>query len=259
MLSQEEYRDYCERFRFVWGYIRASSYDEDFVIQCLCSERGYSYDRMNPILSKIGVCFVNPEKFEFNRIRKLDRGELGICSPTGNFLLMGRYIVPVRDMLGNIIALIGWYNQEDKKYVTTPSKLFSKECLFYGMEQFNTGIGKKFIVVEGIFDSISVRSLGLRCVAMMGITPSRYKTELFNLMGGVLAIPDNDKEGRKVLKEDIWGIPSNGKYLRWSGSGAKGIKDIDDLVKSFEAEDVREMLLDAWKEPDRTVNIILEY
>lgn len=78
-------------------------------------------------------------------------------------------------------------------------------------------------------------------------------------MGGVLAIPDNDKEGRKVLKEDIWGIPSNGKYLRWSGSGAKGIKDIDDLVKSFEAEDVREMLLDAWKEPDRTVNIILEY
>lgn len=255
MLSQEEYRDYCERFRVVWRYLRVTSYDEDMVIESLCNERGYDRNRMDGVLSKIEVCFVDPDKFEFSRIRKLDKGDLGLSTPGGIFLLMGRYIVPVRDMLGNIIALIGWYNQEDKKYVTTPSRLFSKECLFYGMEQFKDGIGKPFVIVEGIFDSISVRSLGLRCVAMMGITPSRYKSELFNLMGKVLAIPDGDKEGRKVVREDTWGIPSRGKYLYWSG--VKGIKDIDDLVKSYEAEDVRDMLLDAWKEPDRVVNIRL--
>lgn len=255
MLSQEEYRDYCRRYNSVWKYLRMCSYDEDMVIESLCQERGYDKDRMEGILSKIEVCFVNPDKFDFNRIRRLDKGELGLSTPSGNFLLMGRYILPVRDMLGNIIAMIGWYNQEDKKYVTTPSRLFSKECLFYGMEQFDSGIGKPFVVVEGIFDSISVRSLGLRCVAMMGITPSRYKTELFSLMGRVLAVPDGDKEGRKVVREDTWNLPARGKYFCWSG--AKGIKDIDDLVKSFEAEDVKGLLLDAFKEPDRVVNVRL--
>lgn len=258
MLSQEEYRDYCNRFGAVWRYLRYASYDSDMVIESLCNERNYDRIRMDAVLSKIGIVFIDPKKFDFSKIRKLDKGDLGLSTQSGNFLLMGRYILPVRDMLGNILALIGWYPQEDKKYVTTPSKLFSKECLFYGMEQFKDGIGKPFIVVEGIFDSISVRSLGLRCVAMMGITPSRYKSELFNLIGKMLAIPDNDKEGRKVVQGDLWGIPSRAKYLRWSGPGVKGIKDIDDLVKSFEAVDVKELLLDAWKEPDRIVDIKLE-
>lgn len=258
MLSQEEYKDYCERYRVVWKYLRIASYDEDLVIESLCNERGYERDRMESIFSKIEVCFVDPDKFDFERIRKLDRGDLGLSTPGGAFLLMGRYIVPVRDMLGNIIAMIGWYNQEDKKYVTTPSKLFSKECLFFGMEQFKDGIGKKFIIVEGIFDSISVRSLGFRCVAMMGITPSRYKEELYNLFGNILAIPDNDKEGRKVVQSDTWNLPARGKYVCWSGPGVKGIKDIDDFVKTFDALDVQEMLKDAWKEPDRIVNIRLE-
>ena len=255
MLSQEEYKDYCDRFRIVWKYLRATSYNEDLVIESLCEERSYDRFRMEGILSKVEVCFVDPDKFDFARIRHFDKGDLGLSTQSGNFLLMGRYIVPVRDMLGNIIALIGWYKQEDKKYVTTPSRLFSKECLFYGMEQFKEGLGKPFIVVEGIFDSISVRSLGLRCVAMMGITPSRYKAELFSLMGKVMAIPDGDKEGRKVISQDTWGIPSSGKYMYWSG--VKGIKDIDDLIKSFEADDVKSMLTDVWKEPDRVVNIRL--
>ena len=255
MLSQEEYRDYCRRYNLVWKYLRLSSYDNDLVIESLCNERGYDRERMDGILSKIEICFVDPEKFNFDHIRKLDNGDLGLSTPGGTFLLTGRYILPVKDMLGNIIAMIGWYNQEDKKYVTTPSRLFSKECLFYGMEQFDGGMGKKFIVVEGIFDSISVRSLGLRCVAMMGITPSRYKSELFNLMGKVLAIPDADKEGRKVVREDSWNLPARGKYLTWSG--VKGIKDIDDLVKSYEAEDIRGLLVDAFNEPDRIIDVRL--
>lgn len=258
MLTQEEYRDYCNRFNSVWRYLLYSSYNSDMVIESLCNERNYDRDRMDSILSRVGIVFPDPEKFDGTMLRKLDRGDLGLFTDSGMFLLSGRYILPVRDMIGNIIALIGWYPQEDKKYVTTPSKLFSKECLFFGMEQFKDGIGKPFVVVEGIFDSISVRSLGVRCIAMMGITPSRYKTELFNLVGKMLAIPDNDKEGRKVIQKDLWGIPSRAKYLRWSGKYAQGIKDIDDLVKCFEAEDVKEMLLDSWKEPDRVVNIRLE-
>jgi DNA primase len=255
VLSQEAFKDYCDRFRVAWNIIRVASYNTDLVIDSLCTERGYDRKRMESILLKTEVCFVDPEKFNFSVLSTLDKGDLGLKTSTGQFLLSGRYIVPVKDMLGNVIALIGWNGNSERKYVTTPSKLFSKECLFYGMEQFKDGLGKPFVVVEGIFDCISVRSLDLRCVAMMGITPSRYKCELYSLMGRILAVPDNDKEGRKVISEDSWSLPSRGKYLRWSG--AKGIKDIDDLVKSFDASDVKSLLVDAMKENDRIVNINL--
>lgn len=259
VLTQSEYRDYCERYRVVWKYLKMSSYPEDIVITSLCTERGYDEGRMGKTLRGIGFAFVDQDSFNFEKIRKLDRGDLGITNSKGKFLLSGRYILPVKDMLGNIIALIGWQGQSDRKYVTTPSRLFSKECLFYGMEQIGkVGIGKPCILVEGIFDSISVRSLGLNCYAMMGISVSRYKTEMYSLFGKMLAIPDCDTEGRKVIRDDTWQLPSRGKYLNWSGAGATGIKDIDDFVKSFDGEEVRELLLSAYKEPDRVVNVRLE-
>lgn len=253
MLSQEEYKDYCRRFGLVWKYIKSHSHPQELVLESLCSERGYDLARMSGILREAEVCFVDPDQFDFSAIKGLDKGDLGICTASGSFLLLGRFIVPVKDMLGNVIALIGWFKQEDKKYVTTPSRLFSKECLFFGMEQFKSGMGKRFIIVEGIFDSLSVRSLGMRCLSMMGINSSRYKCELYNLMGDIVAVPDNDKEGRKVVSEDSWLLPKRGKYMTWSG--LKDVKDIDDLVKCFDPVEVHDLLSDVFSEPDRIVNV----
>lgn len=251
ILSKEEYDDYCKRFKIAWNYILSSSYERNSVIEKICELRGYSIESNMPnMLKKIGFAYLDPEVFNPDKLRKLDKnGDLGLYSDKSNFLLLERFIFPVCDMLGNIIALIGWFPDE-KKYVTTPSKLFSKKCLFFGMEQLkSTGIGKNYYLVEGIFDSISVRSLGFNCVALMGITVSNYTEVLYSLFKKIIAIPDNDKEGRNVIKYDKWKLPSNSKYLNWKGNN---LKDIDDMIKYY---DMSETLKDVWNESDRIISI----
>lgn len=256
MLSKEDYKDYCNRFKFVWSYLQSTSHDEFTVLMNICEYRGYNYEHMSGSLKKVGFVFPDREIFKEDKLKSIGQ-DLGLFTKSGNFLLIDRFIFPVKDMLGNVVALIGWFPDE-KKYITTPSKLFSKECLFFGMEQLSkTGIGKKYALVEGIFDSISVRSLGIPCIAQMGIVTSRYKQAMYSLFSSLLVIPDNDGEGRKVISEDKWKIPRNAKYLRWSGKGAIGLKDIDDIVKTYDPDDVKELLLDAWKEKSQVVTVQL--
>lgn len=252
MLTREEYLLYCKKFKKAWQYLCSLSADKDEVIHEICNLRGYSYERMQSILKKAEFIYLDslPEK-----LNKQDR-DLALFDEEGNFILLDRFIFPVKDMLGNIIALIGWYPDE-KKYITTPSKYFSKACLFYGMEQLGEkGIGGTWYVTEGIFDSLSLRSLGFKSVAMMGISGSRYKESLYSLFSRVVAIPDNDFQGRKVLKNDLWNLPSTGKYFRWKGKS--NIKDIDDFIKTFEEDDLKDVFSSVVGERNRVVTLEMQ-
>lgn len=247
-LTKEEYDDYCSRYKKVWKYLNDVSYEEDSVIQSICDLRGYDLESNMPnMLKEIGFVFIDEDLFDEIKLLKISR-DLGIYTNKNTFLLKGRYIFPVKDMLGNIVALIGWY-PDDKKYITTPSKFFKKGCMLFGMEQLEkTGIGKDYILVEGIFDCISVRSLGINCVALMGIKATNYTKVLYTLFKGIVAIPDNDKEGRKVIVNDAWKLPVNGKYFKWVGS----LKDIDDMIKYY---DMKDILKDIWEEKERVVTL----
>lgn len=247
-LTKEEYDDYCSRYKKVWRYLNDVSYEEGSVIQSICDLRGYDLEsNMSAMLKEIGFVFIDEDLFDETKLLKLSR-DLGIYTDKNTFLLKGRYIFPVKDMLGNIVALIGWY-PDDKKYITTPSKFFKKGCMLFGLEQFEkTGIGKDYILVEGIFDCISVRSLGFNCVALMGIKATNYTKVLYTLFRSIVAIPDNDKEGRKVIANDAWKLPVNSKYFKWIGS----LKDIDDMIKYY---DMKDILKDIWKERERVVTL----
>lgn len=253
MLGQAEYTDYCLRFKNVWQYLYDTSFEVGSVIEEICELRKYDADGQMPaMLNRIGFVYSNPEQFSSERLKRLDDGSLGLYSDKGEFILKDRFIFPVKDMLGNIIALIGWLPDE-KKYITTPSKLFSKKCLLFGLEQLKrTGIGKNYFLVEGIFDCISVRSLGLNCVALMGITATQYTEVLYSLFRRLVAIPDNDKEGRKVVQEDKWHLPNNSSYFRWSGK----LKDVDDIISRY---DVSKTLSNLFLRKDRIITSEVRY
>ena len=224
MSLSEEYRDYCTKFNSVWKYLQSCSKDLDSIVNEVCEHRLYfgSFEKWRKILGEIGIAYVSADTCDYSKFEGREFEELALFSVTEkgrkHFLMDGRYILPVKDMLGNVIALIGWY-PDSKKYVTTPSKFFSKDCLFFGMEQLGkTGIGKDYFLVEGIFDSLSLRAEGFNAVAQMGIGTSRIKVAMYGLFRKLVGIPDNDKQGRKVLKEDLWNLPRNASYLRWVGS-----------------------------------------
>lgn len=252
MLSREEYLNYCKRFRTVYNFLVQNSKPKQQVARDICQLRGYYPERMMDILIKAGFLYIEDDSC-YKQLENAGE-DLGLFTEEGRFLLSKRFIFPVCDMLGNVVALIGWF-PDDKKYITTPSRLFSKNCLFYGMEQLSTtGIGKEYILVEGIFDSLSVRSLGVPCIAQMGINSSREKSALYSLFKSFVAIPDNDNEGRKVINFDTWNLPSNSRYLKWTGDSSK---DIDKLCNSYEEEDVRDMLSSAFKSKKRVVTVPL--
>lgn len=250
MSIEKEYKEYCKNFRQIENYLRKYRKEDHKVYQEICSARGYYLERMQPILEEAGFFYLEDVSCTKNLLKVKGIEDFGLFSDKGNFILEGRYIFPVRDMLGNTIAFIGWFPDE-KKYVTTPSKFFSKQCLFYGMEQLGkTGIGKNYYIVEGIFDCLSVRSLGLNCVAMMGITTSRYKQTMYSFFRDLTAIPDNDAEGRGVVLEDKWKLPTRSRYLRWIGDKSK---DIDSICNGYEKEDLIEFLESAREETSKVV------
>lgn len=252
MLTHDEYKDYCKRFKGVEGYLKSKSADPKVVAYNICKLRGYYPNRMTDVLVRAGFLYIEESESVYDPLDG-SGDDLGLFK-NGRFLLANRFIFPVKDMLGNTVALIGWFPDE-KKYITTPSRLFSKSCLFYGLEQFiSSGVGAEYFLCEGIFDALSLRSIGFNAVSEMGVTSGRVKEGLYPLFGRLIGVPDADAEGKKVVGSDMWRLPSNSSYLKWVGGS---YKDIDLVVNSFEAEDVREELCRCIKGKERLLTLDL--
>lgn len=246
------YSEYAENFNIVWKYLVANSKSSDELAVEICEKRKYygGEERWKKLFKEVGIAFVNSETCDLDRL-KIDRfKDMALFSDKGNFIIENRYIIPIRDMIGNIVALVGWYPDE-KRYITTPSRYFSKSKLFFGLEQISkTGLNANYFLVEGIFDTLSLRSLGFNAIGQMGIEAGRYKEVLYGLFNRIVAIPDCDKRGLEVIKTNKWGIPVNASYLRWVGEtdisndeeNKVKVKDIDYLIKIFEEEDVKDLL-----------------
>lgn len=270
----EYYKEYCKKYNVIWNYLRNNSTKSvDEITNDICTMRKYydSYERFKRVFQKVGIAYIDSSEKDIKELQNKSFDDMALFTEEGRFLLNCRYIVPVKDMLGNVIALIGWY-PDDRKYITTPSKYFDRSSLFFGLEQLSeTGIYKEYFLVEGIFDCIALRSYGFPAIAQMGVEMSRKKEVLYKLFKRLVAIPDNDKVGNRVLSNDLWKLPLGSSYLRWSGGLTQEtkdddsveeanfyIKDIDILCKLFDEESIRQMLSRVLKIKDRVIKIRLE-
>lgn len=263
-----ELRDYLAEYRKVWGYIKSQA-DPDGITQ-LAKQRLYSQQPILDTLDQLEMVYLNRETFIPPPYEKVS-SELGLFTDpakTGKdpfFLLTGRFVLPIKDISGNVIALVGWA-KDNLKYVTTASKHFSKATMFFGMENLceprRNGMGTW--VVEGIFDRVSLESLGCRAFATMGINTDVRKNAMYSMMGRIVGVPDNDVKGREVIQKNSWDLPMGSSYFRWKGS-YQGIdesgkpfehklKDVDDLNKLYQHSDMQEMLSDVYR--DRNIRHI---
>lgn len=246
------YRRCCTELERVYSLLK-TRFDNEYVTD-LCNMRGYvlGEEQRNLIASmKLGACEIDNVE-ELGDMRK----ELGLVSDKDNFLLNNRFIIPVYDIASNLTALIGYY-PDYKKYITTPSPFFSKECMFFNFAHAYELSWREFggvvFLVEGIFDCLSLRSIGLPAIATMGASVSGYKCELLKLFKKVIGIPDDDKTGRASLNRYSkrgWKVPDNTTLIRFHGTDIdinavdkKHIKDMDNFVTFYDASDVREILL----------------
>lgn len=217
--------------------------------------RGYVGDEQNKLIREMNLGYCEGILEEDLGDMKSD---LGLVSSNNNFLLEGKFIIPVEGVSGDIISLIGYYPDiPSKKYITLPTPFFSKDCMFFNFKQAYELSFKEFgglvFLVEGIFDCLSLRSIGLPCIATMGSNVSDTKKEILKVFRKVIAIPDNDNTGRRALnrrdKRYGWRVPDNTTMIRFDGGSVTigyqtlKVKDMDNFVSWFEADDVREILL----------------
>lgn len=244
------YKRCVDYYDMVYNALKSQMSREQF--EELFTIRGYFGDEQRKLLRKMRMGYCNIDDAS---VLGSDRNEFGLVSSKDNFLLDGRFIIPVHDIAGNIVSLIGYY-PDYKKYITCPSPFFSKDCMFFNFKGAYDLSWREYggyvILVEGIFDCLSLKSIGLPAIATMGSNVSKTKGELLRFFSKVLGIPDDDKTGHAALNRysrSGWKVPSNTTMLKFKGgtfdaNGTKlHCKDMDNFVSWYEADDVREILL----------------
>ncbi len=218
------------------------------VLHELMVRRNYTTQKMYDTLKELGI-------FKFDYISELKMVDptvtdeqlklWGVMTESGEYILKGRYVVPIRDIAGKVTALVGWY-PDVKKYVTTPTYGFIRDAQFFNIECYKhsiTACNGVVYLVEGIFDAISLRSLGLPALGNMGLEMSPLKTQMLLRFKKVIAIPDTDNSGKGVCpytarvsgkkKKFVWDIENDHVFV----SLPKGVKDVDDFIKEFDCYD----------------------
>lgn len=220
--------------RFVFNFAFDHTVDE------VMDLRGYESREMRQTLSEIKIFKTmstaeTASEFE-SKVSLLD---LGLVSEQGTHLLNGRYVIPIRSLTGKVIALVGWY-PDAKRYITTKTFGFTKSTTFFNLEHALPLAWSKFngvvFLVEGMFDTLALRSLGLPVIGNMGVVLSNPKRELLRFFKHVVVISDGDATGYSYL-------PTGNKAWNYPATYVKliGVKDSDDLVKGY--TQVKESLL----------------
>lgn len=228
-------------------------FDVEDSVEEVCDLREYSDDDpIRDLLTEMGLVWMGDGGY---LTKPLVRNPFfGVFNKSGFFMLKDRWAVPIRDMDGKTVALVGWNKAASLKYMTTKTEYFRRELDFFQQENLVDSRGKDAVILEGIFDTLHARAYGLNAYGVMGLNVTKKRTVLYGLMGKVLGVPDNDSGGQGVISRDKWSLSSRrgSTYAEWgilldkaglSGNDRRGVKDVDDLLvasKNLGADAVRE-------------------
>lgn len=230
-------------------------------VEYVMETRAYFHNEQKNLLQEMGI-YQSTGKLDLNERERELFESLGMFSDNGYFLLQDRFVIPVYSAGGKLITLIGWFN-DYKKYITIPTPYFSKSVDWFNFDNalelsFSAYDGLVF-VVEGIFDCLSLRAIGLPAIATMGAGVSRSKGEVLKIFNKCVGIPDNDKTGKNSIRNPYreWALPYGSTFLeirgkvRFNEDNEFKIKDTDNLVSWFQVESIRDMLLEVGKSTDK--------
>ena len=131
--------------------------------------------------------------------------DFGVISPTNRRpIFHDRYVIPIKDIHGNVLNLVGYSKNADERYVYGTSKYYRRRETMWGLENllyaYDVGYA---IFTEGITDAIRIRSLGYpNTFANCGTHKSDFIMKQLNRCRyGIIKIPDRDAAGQRALKK----------------------------------------------------------
>lgn len=187
------------------------------------------------IIEKSDIFYIN-DATEMLLPRYLGQVEdFGIISPTNKKpIFHNRFVIPIKDINGNILNLVGYSKEADERYVYGTAKYYRRRETMYGLENLPLAYDLGYaIVTEGITDTIRVRGLGYpNTFAMCGTHKSEFIMKQLNRCRyGVIKIPDRDAAGQRALKgwKSYRGVTLN-TFIAY--------KDIDEMCRDKEENEL---------------------
>lgn len=234
-------------------------------IEEVASQRGYFQPRILSYLEENNLAFCKGLDFITDPVFFKELTKLGWASGLG-FTLNSRVVIPIRDVQGHVVTLVGW-KRGSSKYYTIADKDFSKESHWFNLDRaldksFSKGsvLPKCVVVVEGIFDALHLDAYGIPAVATMGSDINDFKGSLLEVFDKVICMPDNDKVGRNALLKGRWSVPSSASFVYFKEKRMElaeevfyKVKDIDNVLSLY-GEGILPMLQEVAKTPSRTVH-----
>lgn len=147
-----------------------------------------------------------------------------------------RLVYPIKGFNGSVVALGGWANDSDYKYVYSPDTLWDKtRYLYISPEEFRSALDDDYLIlIDGIFDSINLNRLGLHAASLMGSNFSSWHRQYIKMFKYIIVIPDNDSAGVNLVRK-IKRYRKDAIAL-WQGE----YKDIDDYIKNKDTKSLVE-------------------
>ena len=129
----------------------------------------------------------------------------GVISPTNKKpIFHSRFVMPIMDINGKILNLVGYSKEANERYVYGTAKYYRRRDTLYGLENLDLAYKLGYaIITEGITDTIRVRSLGYKnCFANCGTHNADFAMKQLNRCRyGVIKIPDRDEAGQRAVKK----------------------------------------------------------
>lgn len=153
----------------------------------------------------------------------------GVISPTNKKpIFHNRFVIPIKDIDGRVLNLVGYSKEADERYVYGTAKYYRRRETMYGLENLEMAYDLGYaILTEGITDAICLRNLGFKnSFANCGTHKSDFIMKQLNrCRHGIIKVPDRDAAGNKASK-------------RWKCNRSITLntfiayKDIDEMCKS---------------------------
>ncbi len=200
----------------------------------------------NPLNTELLINFAKKKGISLN-----DLADIGVLKrrEEGGFsnIFRGRLIIPIKDVMGNVIAFGGRIVEGDSqaKYLNSPdTAIYKKGKSLFGIYESLPYIKEKksVILVEGYMDLISLHQAGIKnVVASLGTSLTLEQAKLLRrYVDKVYIMFDSDRAGKLAsisASSMLLSVGITPFYVGYSGS-----KDPDELVKKVGLSGIKTLI-----------------
>lgn len=151
----------------------------------------------------------------------------------GRCIFSGRLVIPLETLDERFIGFVMHDTLTQGKYKYPMQGLFKKDTYFQCVkDSFELAFEKGYVViVEGVFDEISLSSIEVPAIAISGTSMSKLTAQVINTIPTKVICSDEDTAGRSMYKNCETFLTGNIISLKLP------VKDADEYLKTKQGRD----------------------